>query len=203
MVRLFIGAHLLFIFPKGVELDMGKKEDPVNAGGGNLAPIIAAAAAILPLVRPAADAACDFAERTIEERKKLVSVPPLYAKGYAVSYSQAVEILEGCGLKATLVKTVLADVDPGYRNCFESQVIKTEPKAKKKVVSGTVVKVKCITQEVIDASQQKFDKLEQHRLDQRERTKNTLSNAIDTVKHGAVKFAALSHANKNKEETDE
>ena len=98
---------------------MGKKEDPVNAGGGNLAPIIAAAAAILPLVRPAADAACDFAERTIEERKKLVSVPPLYSKGYAVSYSQAVEILEGCGLKATLVKTVLADVDPGYRNCFE------------------------------------------------------------------------------------
>lgn len=96
------GAPFIY-FSERSGIGYGKKEDPVNAGGGNLAPIIAAAAAILPLVRPAADAACDFAERTIEERKKLVSVPPLYSKGYAVSYSQAVEILEGCGLKATLV----------------------------------------------------------------------------------------------------
>ena len=182
---------------------MGKKEDTNNLGGGNLASIIAAGAAIIPLIKPAADAVRDLIDKTIEERKKLVPVPPLYSKGYAVSYLQAVEILEGCGLKATPVKTVLTDADAKYRNCIESQVIKTEPKAKEKVIPGTVVKVKCLTQEVIDASQQKFDELEQHRLDRRERTRNTLSGAVDNAKRGTAKVAALVHVNKNKENTDE
>ena len=73
--------------------EMSEKKSTKNTGG-NIAAGVAMAASIVPLVKPAIDAVRDYADKTIEERKKLVAVPELYSKEYPLSVEQAVEILE-------------------------------------------------------------------------------------------------------------
>lgn len=192
---------------------MSEKKSTKNTGG-NIAAGVAMAASIVPLVKPAIDAVRDYADKTIEERKKLVSVPELYSKEYPLSVEQAVEILESCGLKATLVKMSTADVNIQYRNCFDSQVIKSLPKSKTKVERGTAVLIKYITQEVIDESQQMFDiskkrKEEQHfeksikRTERKEKTKQVVSGIIGTVQENAKKIPSAFHKSTKKEDCNE
>ena len=172
------------------------------------------AASIVPLVKPAIDAVRDYADKTIEERKKLVAVPVLHSKEYPLSVEQAVEILESCGLKATLVKMSTADANIQYRQCFDSQVIKTHPKSKTKVERGTVVLVKYIPQEVIDESQRMFDisekhKEEQHleksikRTERKENTKRVVNGIISTVQESAKKIPSAFHKSTEKEDHNE
>ncbi len=192
---------------------MSEKKSTKNTGG-NIAAGVAMAASIVPLVKPAIDAVRDYADKTIEERKKLVSVPELYSKEYPLSVEQAVEILESCGLKATLVKMSTADANIQYRNCFDSQVIKSLPKSKTKVERGTAVLIKYITQEVIDESQQMFDiskkrKEEQHfeksikRTERKEKTKQVVSGIIGTVQENAKKIPSAFHKSTKKEDCNE
>lgn len=117
---------------------------------------VTAATSLLALAKPVADTIQDYASKTTEERKRLVSVPDLYSKEYPLSVEQAVELLNNCGLKSTLVKTSIDDSDVKYRKCFDSQVISTKPKRNQKVEPGTMILVKYITQEVIDESQKIF-----------------------------------------------
>lgn len=177
---------------------MSEKKLTKNTSG-NIAAGVAMAASIVPLVKPAIDAVRDYADKTIEERKKLVAVPVLHSKEYPLSVEQAVEILESCGLKATLVKMSTADANIQYRQCFDSQVIKTHPKSKTKVERGTAVLVKYIPQEVIDESQRMFDisekhKEEQHleksikRTERKENTKRVVNGIISTVQESAKKI---------------
>lgn len=192
---------------------MSEKKSTKNTGG-NIAAGVAMAASIVPLVKPAIDAVRDYADKTIEERKKLVSVPELYSKEYPLSVEQAVEILESCGLKATLVKMSTADANIQYCNCFDSQVIKSLPKSKTKVERGTAVLIKYITQEVIDESQQMFDiskkrKEEQHfeksikRTERKEKTKQVVSGIIGTVQENAKKIPSAFHKSTKKEDCNE
>lgn len=192
---------------------MSEKKSTKNTGG-NIAAGVAMAASIVPLVKPAIDAVRDYADKTIEERKKLVSVPELYSKEYPLSVEQAVEILESCGLKATLVKMSTADANIQYRNCFDSQVIKSLPKSKTKVERGTAVLIKYITQEVIDESQQMFDiskkrKEEQHfeksikRTERKEKTKQVVSGIIGTVQENTKKIPSAFHKSTKKEDCNE
>lgn len=192
---------------------MSEKKSTKNTGG-NIAAGVAMAASIVPLVKPAIDAVRDYADKTIEERKKLVSVPELYSKEYPLSVEQAVEILESCGLKATLVKMSTADANIQYRHCFDSQVIKSLPKSKTKVERGTAVLIKYITQEVIDESQQMFDisekrKEEQHfeksvkRTERKEKTKQVASGIIGTVQESTKKIPSAFHKSTKKEDCNE
>lgn len=192
---------------------MSEKKSTKNTGG-NIAAGVAMAASIVPLVKPAIDAVRDYADKTIEERKKLVSVPELYSKEYPLSVEQAVEILESCGLKATLVKMSTADANIQYHNCFDSQVIKSLPKSKTKVERGTAVLIKYITQEVIDESQQMFGiskkrKEEQHfeksikRTERKEKTKQVVSGIIGTVQENAKKIPSAFHKSTKKEDCNE
>lgn len=189
---------------------MSEKKSTKNTGG-NIAAGVAMAASIVPLVKPAIDAVRDYADKTIEERKKLVSVPELYSKEYPLSVEQAVEILESCGLKATLVKMSTADANIQYRHCFDSQVIKSLPKSKTKVERGTAVLIKYITQEVIDESQQMFDisekrKEEQHfekSVKRTEKTKQVVSGIIGTVQESTKKIPSAFHKSTKKEDCNE
>lgn len=177
---------------------MSEKTSIKNTGS-NIAAGLAVAASIAPLVKPALDAARDYVDKTIEERKKLIAVPELCSKEYPLSVEQAVEILESCGLKSTLVKMPIADADIKYRQCFDSQVIKIYPKGKAKVERGTAILLKYITQEVIDKSQQMFDISEKHkeeqcleknvkRAERKEKTKQAVSGIISTVQESAKKI---------------
>lgn len=192
---------------------MSEKKSTKNTGG-NIAAGVAMAASIMPLVKPAIDAVRDYADKTIEERKKLVAVPELYSKEYKLSVEQAVEILESCGLKATLVKMSTTDANIQYRHCFDSQVIKSLPKSKTKVERGTAVLVKYITQEVIDESQQMFAISEKHKeerqleksikqAERKEKTKQVISGIIGTMQKSPQKTSSAFYKSTKKEDCNE
>ena len=109
----------------------GEKKTPKTTS--NIATGIAMVASIVPLVKPAIDAVRDYADKTIEERKKLIIMPKLYSSEYRTTAEQAVEILTSLGLKAVLSPTLIADANEKYRNYIDNQVIKSEPKARQKV----------------------------------------------------------------------
>lgn len=188
----------------------GEKKPSKTAGG--IAAGITMAASILPLVKPAIEAARDYVDKTIEERKKLIVVPKLYSSEYRTTSEQAVEILNSLGLKVVLSPTLVADADVMYRNYIDHQVIKSEPKAKQKVEPGTTVRVLYITQEVIDESQRLFTESEKQkaellykksikRSERKEKTKQVVSDVADTVKRGIEKIPSVLHKkNDDKEE---
>lgn len=189
-----------------------KKSSKNNACG--IAAGITMIASVVPLVKPAIDAIREYTDKMIEERRKLVVVPELYSKEYPLSVEQAVELLESCGLKSTLVKMSIADADARYRNCFDSQVIKSHPKAKQKVERGTGVLLKYITQEVIDESQRMFELDEKRKeelsleksvkqAEQKDKAKRVVSDVIGTVQNGFKKVPSVFHKTTEKEEQDE
>lgn len=189
---------------------MAKKETQTTSG--NAAAEIAAIAAVLPLVKPLVEAGREYIDKAVEERKKLVSVPELYSKGYPITVEQAVEMLESCGLKATLVKTSSPDIR--YRDYFDSQVASSNPKAKQKVERGTNVMVKYVTQEVIEQSQRLFDNSEKCKTEKalekamrsserKEKARHTMSNMLDTVKQGTSKVSNAIRKKKDKENPNE
>jgi len=138
----------------------GSSNNKPNRNVNKIVSGVTAVTSLMTLAKPVADTIQDYTSKTMEERKRLVSVPELYSKEYPLSVEQAVELLNNCGLKSTLVKTSIDDADVKYRKCFASQVISTKPKGKQKVEPGTMVLVKYITQEVIDESQKIFEELE-------------------------------------------
>lgn len=164
-----------------------------NKNVSGLAAGITMAASIIPLVKPAIDTVKEYADKTIEERKKLIAVPELYSKEYPLAKEQAIELLDSCGLKATLVKASMADANVQYRNCFDMQVIKSNPKAKQKVERGTSILVKYITQEVIDESQRMYELSEKQKAEvqatkiarqteRKEKTQQMMTDAVKTAK---------------------
>lgn len=190
----------------------GEKKTPKTTS--NIATGIAMAASIVPLVKPAIDAVRDYADKTIEERKKLVVVPKLYSSEYRTTSQQAVEILTSLGLKVVLSPTLIADANEKYKNCIDNQVIKSEPKAKQKVEPGTTVRVLYITQEVIDESQRMFCESEKRkaellhektirRYERKEKTKRVVSDVTDTIKRGVGKIPSVLNKKNNKEEHNE
>lgn len=186
-------------------------EKKVVSGIKGAATGVAAAASIIQLAEPA----IEYVDKKIEERKKLIIVPELYSKEYPLTVEQAVEILNGCGLKATLVKTSKVDARIQYRTYFDTQVIKSQPRAKQRVEAGTSVLIKYITQEVIDESQRLYDESEKQKAEKaceklenqtkrKEKTKQVMSDFMDTAKRGIEKVPAVFHKkNGIKEEQDE
>lgn len=153
---------------------------------------VTAVTSLITLAKPVADTIQDYASKTMKEQKHLVSIPELYSKEYPLSAEQAVELLNNCGLKSTLVKTSIDDANIKYRKCFASQVISTKPRGKQKVEPGTMVLVKYITQEVIDESKKIFEELKTRkndatlrkknkRLEWKQRTKQTVQDARSKV----------------------
>lgn len=90
-MRLSCGGALFIALMKGDRTMSGEKKTPKTTN--NIATGIAMAASIVPLVKPAIEAVRDYADKTIEERKKLVVVPKLYSSEYRTTSEQAVEIL--------------------------------------------------------------------------------------------------------------
>lgn len=173
-----------------------------NKNVGGIVDGITMAASLLSSAKPAIDAVRDYADKTIEERKKLVAIPELYSKEYPLTKEQAVEILDSCGLKATLVKAVMSDADIQYRNCFDMQVIKSHPKAKQKVERCSSVLVKYITQEVIDECQHMYEIAEKQKAEtklakvikqeeRKEKTKQMMTDVISNAKRGIEKISVF------------
>lgn len=184
---------------------MSGSSNKSNRNVNKIVSSVSTATTLLTVAKPVVDTIQDYTSKTIEERKRLISVPELYSKEYPLSVEQAVELLNNCGLKSTLIKTSIDDADIKYRKYFASQVISTKPKGKQKVEPGTMVLVKYITQEVIDESQKIFEELEAKKngaalqkknkhLEREQRTKQIMQDARNKVQKVF---------RKNKEDKDE
>ena len=187
---------------------MSEKKTPkkVESTAAVITTGITMVATVIPLVKPAIDAIHDYADKTIEERKNLITVPNLYSKDFPLTVEQAEQLLNSYGLKAIFVKISLADANVRYRKYFNSQVVESRPKAKQKVEPGASVLVKYITQEVIDESRRLFEEAENRKIEQlceknikrskqKENAKRVVSNITDMAKRGAEKIPLAFHKN--------
>ena len=163
---------------------------------------ISLAATVLPLVEPAINIAQDQINKIAEERNQLVEVPELYSKGFPLTIEQATKLLDGLGFKFELIKLSISDAKSKYKDCFDLQVIETHPKAKQKVKPGSNILIKYITQEVIDESQKIFEEAVKQKIANKEKTKQTVTNAIDVAKKGVQKIPSV-FTKRNKEDADE
>jgi len=168
---------------------------------------LAAVTTALTLAQPVIDAVSGYVDKTIEERKNLVTMPELYSREYPLKVEQAEKLLEENGLKATFVPLSINDASAKYRTCFDSQVIKTNPRAKQKVDPGKSVLVKYITQEVIDESRRLYAEAQQKKQDiamerkakrseQKGQIAQAFNEAVDITKKGIKKIPSIIHKSK-------
>lgn len=148
-------------------------------------------------VNIAAEAAQNVLERKIETQSNLIEVPQICDNDFPLSLEQAVELLESYGFKVTAVKMQSQDANVKYRQCFDSQVIASVPKAKQRISPNTRIMLKYITQDVIDESQRLYEAAEQRKnelaearnikhAEQKEKAKQLASDAVDILQ-GSVK----------------
>lgn len=177
--------------------------DNSNKKNGNLtntASVISAlaglATAATPLVTKAIENARDKSSEKIEEK---VKVPELYHKGFPIDLDQAIKILEDCGLKTSKSKLTLKEAKPQYKDCFGSQVIDSNPKQGSVVKVGSTVCLRYIPDEVITESQKIFDEIERSKIEakekkaadklaRKERTRESVSGAVDKARQGVGKI---------------
>lgn len=153
------------------------------------------AAAATPLVNNAIENAKNKSSERSEEK---VKIPELYSKGFPIDLDQAIKILEDCGLKVSKSKLTLRDAKPLYKDCFDLQVINSNPKQGSVVKVGSTVCLRYISDDVIAESQKIFDEKERvksetkerkvaERTERKEHTRETISSVADKAKSGMGK----------------
>lgn len=173
----------------------------------NIVAGVSIATSLLPLAQPLLKWVKEYIDKKYEDNKRLIPIPKLCSKGYPLTSEQAVELLERAGLKVTVVYLSMKEADAKYRDCINSQVVGSEPKDGHKVEPGYSVKIKCITQPIIDESQRLYEeaqKLKEQKLrdknikqaKRKEKTKQVVTDIISATKHGTKKFSVVIH-NKN------
>ena len=134
------------------------------------------------------DAINNAKSKSSDKAEEKIKIPELYHKGFPIDLEQAVRILEDCGLKSSTSKLTIKEANPRYRDCFDSQVIGSNPKQGALVKIGATVCLRYIPEEVIAESQRIFDETQRAKEEARERTKEKFSVAVQKTKQGAVKI---------------
>lgn len=140
----------------------------VTAIGDNLTRIFTTAAnstvevvsSVAPLIQPVVDEIVE----AVDYRRGMIRVPELCVKDFRVTLEQAEQQLIAKGLNIIATPLVLADAEPAYRDYIHMQVVDTHPKGRTKVEEGDAVKVRFITQEIIDESKKIFEQQEAERI---------------------------------------
>lgn len=126
-----------------------------NKSNKNYAGVLGAIGAVAGLVQaasPMVEKAMDKSKNTSDKADTKVIIPDLYRKDFPIDLEQAKTLLSDSGLKYSESKMVIKDANKKYKDCFDFQVITSSPKQGVSVNTGTIVYLKYITQEVIDAS---------------------------------------------------
>lgn len=175
---------------------MANNKTPLNLNGA--AAIVSVAAAVLPQVKPAIDIVQNLANKAIDEHKTLTVVPELYSKGFLLTKDQAEILLKESNLNSVFIPLSLAEASEKYRDCFEDQVITSQPRSKAKVEPGKTILVKYVPKEVIEKSKILFEESEKQKKEiveakrekhnkQKEKTKEFIGSTIIGVKNSVVK----------------
>lgn len=125
--------------------------------------------AVIPVAANAANKIVNaIVEHKANEEHK-IAVPELYVKNFPIDLEQARILIEDLGLKFSKSRMLIKEADSKYKDCFDLQVIDSNPKQKSLVNKGTTVYVKYITQEVIDASLKIFEDEEKVKAERKEK----------------------------------
>lgn len=167
---------------------MGKGK-PKPKGVVNGAKKAVSAAGAIEAVMQYGPSVLEFIEKHIPEKKELVVVPDLCVDGYLLTTAQAEEQLKSKGLTVIFIEARLDDANIKYRGYSEGLVIGSDPKANTKVEPGSMIKVKYISQKVIDESMRLYKEIEAHKIDilnrkkaQKRQRNKKVSQAIQHVK---------------------
>ena len=126
------------------------------------------------------------------EKSNYVIVPDLYRKGFLLELDQATKLLEDCGLKSAVSKVTLKEAAVEYKDYCDMQVVDSNPKQGTSVKPGSIVYLKYITSDVIEASQKIYDDIEAEKiekkekkaaqkLEQQEKRKETIKGVTDKI----------------------
>ena len=163
-------------------------------GNGIVGILIGAAVpAVVDIVKKVADKAID--EQPHSDGN--IVIPEVYRKGFLLEIDQAVELLDSCGLKGVPSKVTIKEAAVKYKDYSNNQVIDSSPKQGASVKPGTIVYLKYITADVIEASQKIFDDAQREKeeakerkaeakREHREKVKNDISKTVDSAKNGIV-----------------
>lgn len=152
---------------------------------GVISALAGLATAATPLV---VNAINNAKSKSSEKSEEKIKIPELYHKGFPIDLEQAVRMLEDCGLKSSTSKLTMKEANPRYRDCFDSQVIGSNPKQGTIVKIGSTVCLRYIPEEVIAESQRLFDDMQRTKAEAKERTKEKFYLAVQKTKQGTVKI---------------
>lgn len=142
---------------------MAKKK---SGGLGVAMGIIGAAGAAIGVIEPLVDMAGKIVDKAHEHQKEpqndgMVKVPQLYSKEFPIALEQAIELLENCGLKYLPIAVTIKEAEPRFKDCFNHQIIFSNPRQGSSVKVGDIICLKYATDEVINESQRLFDEEQQ------------------------------------------
>lgn len=174
-----------------------------NKNSNGIVGIIAAVGAITPVVAPLIEKAIDKVGKQSDERTvEKVKIPELYHKGFPIDLEQAMKMLEDCGLKSSKSKLTLREANPRYKDCFDLQVIDSNPKQGSVVKIGSTVCLRYVPEEVVVESQRIFDETQRIKAEAKERAKENIAGAVNKTKQGVVRILKRNNKEKNMEEGD-
>lgn len=157
-------------------------KDSKNSKNGNLKGI--GGILLTSVAVPIADKIIEkIADKIIEERpiEETVTVPMLYTRIH-LTLEQAVKSVEAVGLKAIPVEVHIQQKNIKYKDCFENQVVDSEPKQNKRVKPGTGIRLIFVTKEVIEESQKIFDAAEGRKAERKEERATARARQKEIVK---------------------
>ncbi len=172
----------------------------------NIVGVISAVGSLVVAATPLVEKAIDNAKNDSSEKSETskVVIPELYRKGFPIDLEQAETMLSELGLKVSKSKLRVAEADPKYKNCEDTQILDSSPRQGTKVKQGTTVCLRYITQDVIDASQKIFDnniqakqeakeKKVSEKLERNEKMKGTISETMGAAKNNIGKIFKKEH----------
>lgn len=160
-----------------------------NKGSTDVIGVISALAGLATAATPlVANAISNAKSKSSEKAEEKIKIPELYHKGFPIDLKQAIKMLDDCGLKSSTSKLTIKEANPRYKDCFDSQVIGSNPKQGAVVKIGSTVCLRYIPDEVIIESQKIFDELQRNKKEAKERTRENFSVAVQKTKRGVTKI---------------
>lgn len=106
-----------------------------------------------------------------------IKIPNLCQPDFPLKVDVVVSLLEDKKFTTLTAPLQLSDANSKYKDCIDTQVVEIAPKQGKRVDIGEVIKIKYITQEVIEASIKIFQDEEKEKIEYREK------KALEKLEH--------------------
>jgi hypothetical protein len=205
----FLGASLrlgrtflvfVYLFLKVGGCGMASSNDS-NKNIAGIVSIVTAVGAMVTAITPVVnDIIEDARNHPHEKQEDKIIIPILYDKNFPLELDQAIRLLSDVGLKPIPSKISMSNAHPRYKDCIENQVLISNPRQKTKVSPGTAVYVKYIPNEVIQESRRLFEETKQKKINEKERTKEKLTDTVDGAKSNIKTIFTRTSKNKTVDE---